>query len=303
MGFHHHHHHHHHQNNSNSQHNHNHRSSNHRIMTNSLISTNNSNNHNNTVVAANNNNIGSTTTNNCQLLMPMGSNCAACHKPIRERFLLKALDQLWHEDCLKCSCCDCRLGEVGSTLFTKANLILCKRDYLRLFGATGMCSACNKIIPAFEMVMRVHGDRVYHLECFQCSQCNHRFCIGDRFHLYDNRILCEYDFEEMLVFGGGNNGNATATSNSNKISINNNHIDKLVKQTESTLASFSSSSSSTAGSVVSTSGPVAIAGTSTTQSNQTAQVAAQQAINPSSNHADDGSSGYGSPDSLLSDGR
>ena len=37
----------------------------------------------------------------------------------------------WHEDCLKCGCCDCRLGEVGSTLFTKGNLILCKRDYLR----------------------------------------------------------------------------------------------------------------------------------------------------------------------------
>lgn len=47
------------------------------------------------------------------------------------RYLLRALDQLWHEDCLKCACCDCRLGEVGSTLFTKANLILCKRDYLR----------------------------------------------------------------------------------------------------------------------------------------------------------------------------
>ncbi|EEC17355.1 rhombotin, putative [Ixodes scapularis] len=60
-----------------------------------------------------------------------GPECAGCQKPIRERFLLKALDQLWHEDCLKCACCDCRLGEVGSTLFTKANLILCKRDYLR----------------------------------------------------------------------------------------------------------------------------------------------------------------------------
>lgn len=57
--------------------------------------------------------------------------CCSCQKPIRERYLLKALDQYWHEDCLKCSCCDCRLGEVGSTLFTKANLILCKRDYLR----------------------------------------------------------------------------------------------------------------------------------------------------------------------------
>ncbi|KAH8025994.1 hypothetical protein HPB51_015343 [Rhipicephalus microplus] len=66
-----------------------------------------------------------------------GPECAGCQKPIRERFLLKALDQLWHEDCLKCACCDCRLGEVGSTLFTKANLILCKRDYLRTCEGLG----------------------------------------------------------------------------------------------------------------------------------------------------------------------
>ncbi|KAL6259228.1 hypothetical protein P5V15_009147, partial [Pogonomyrmex californicus] len=83
--------------------------------------------------------------------------CAGCGKAITERYLLKALDMYWHEDCLKCGCCDCRLGEVGSTLYTKANLILCKRDYLR-------------------------------------------FCVGDRFYLCDNKILCEYDYEERLVF-------------------------------------------------------------------------------------------------------
>nr|CAD7409728.1 unnamed protein product [Timema cristinae] len=164
-----------------------------------------------------------------------------------------ALDLFWHEDCLKCGCCDCRLGEVGSTLYTKANLILCKRDYLRytlyiemnlilckrdylrytlyiemklilckrdylrytlyikmnlilckrdylrLFGTTGYCAACNKVIPAFEMVMRAKSN-VYHLECFACQQCNHRFCVGDRFYLCDNKILCEYDYEERLVF-------------------------------------------------------------------------------------------------------
>ncbi|XP_063710130.1 LIM/homeobox protein Lhx3 [Culicoides brevitarsis] len=125
--------------------------------------------------------------------------CAGCGKRITERFLLKALDLFWHEDCLKCGCCDCRLGEVGSTLYTKANLLLCKRDYLRLFGATGYCAACNKIIPAFEMVMRAKNN-VYHLECFACQQCNHRFCVGDRFYLCDNKILCEYDYEERLVF-------------------------------------------------------------------------------------------------------
>ncbi|KAH7642278.1 lim domain only protein 3-like [Dermatophagoides farinae] len=125
--------------------------------------------------------------------------CFNCHKPIRERYLLKALDQYWHEDCLKCSCCDCRLGEVGSTLFTKANLILCKRDYLRLFGNTGFCSACNKTIPGFEMVMRAKSN-VYHLECFSCFQCHQKFCVGDRFYLYENKILCEYDYEERMLF-------------------------------------------------------------------------------------------------------
>ncbi|XP_044729855.1 LIM/homeobox protein Lhx9-like isoform X2 [Chrysoperla carnea] len=125
--------------------------------------------------------------------------CAGCGKPITERFLLRALDLFWHEDCLKCGCCDCRLGEVGSTLYTKANLILCKRDYLRLFGNTGYCAACNKVIPAFEMVMRARSN-VYHLECFACQQCNHRFCVGDRFYLCENKILCEYDYEERLVF-------------------------------------------------------------------------------------------------------
>ncbi|CAO1428090.1 unnamed protein product [Diamesa hyperborea] len=127
--------------------------------------------------------------------------CAGCGKRINERFLLKALNQLWHEDCLKCGCCDCRLGEVGSTLYIKANLILCKRDYLRLFGNTGYCSACKKMIPAFEMVMKAKKN-VYHLECFACQSCNHRFCVGDRFYLCDNKILCEYDYEERLVFAG-----------------------------------------------------------------------------------------------------
>ncbi|RLU16017.1 hypothetical protein DMN91_011775 [Ooceraea biroi] len=125
--------------------------------------------------------------------------CASCHKTITERFLLKASDLYWHEDCLKCQCCDCRLGEVGSTFYSKANLRLCKRDYLRLFGNTGFCAACNKQIPAFEMVMRARTN-VYHLDCFACQQCTHRFCVGDRFYLCENKILCEYDYEERLTF-------------------------------------------------------------------------------------------------------
>lgn len=84
------------------------------------------------------------------------------------RFLLKALDLFWHEDCLMCGCCGCRLGEVGSTLYTKANMILCKKDYFRyllansshtvwcyywLTGFTG-CLAIRACVPRVSKTYR-----------------------------------------------------------------------------------------------------------------------------------------------------
>ncbi|PIO38499.1 hypothetical protein AB205_0146700 [Aquarana catesbeiana] len=71
----------------------------------------------------------------------------------------------------------------------------------RLFGVTGNCAACSKLIPAFEMVMRAK-DNVYHLDCFACQLCNQRFCVGDKFFLKNNMILCQTDYEEGLLKEG-----------------------------------------------------------------------------------------------------
>lgn len=138
--------------------------------------------------------------NHVQVASGKGSSpiCSGCHRTISERYLLRALDQHWHEDCLKCNACECRLGEVGSILYQKANQILCKRDYLRMFGKIGVCAVCQKRIEAYEMVMKAQQNN-YHLDCFSCSTCNHRFCVGDKFSLIDNRIFCEYD---ALLFKG-----------------------------------------------------------------------------------------------------
>ena len=35
-----------------------------------------------------------------------------------------------------------------------------------------------------------------------------RFCVGDRFYLMDNKILCEYDYEERLIFASMHNSAA-----------------------------------------------------------------------------------------------
>uniref|UniRef100_A0A3P9M718 Rhombotin-2 n=1 Tax=Oryzias latipes TaxID=8090 RepID=A0A3P9M718_ORYLA len=103
--------------------------------------------------------------------------CGGCQQNIGDRFFLKAIEQYWHEDCLSCDLCGCRLGEVGRRLYYKLGRKLCRRDYLRLFGQDGMCASCEKRIRAFEMTMRVR-DKVYHLECFKCAACQKHFCDG-----------------------------------------------------------------------------------------------------------------------------
>ncbi|XP_069755588.1 rhombotin-2 isoform X2 [Narcine bancroftii] len=127
--------------------------------------------------------------------------CGGCQQNIGDRYFLKAIDQYWHEDCLSCDLCGCRLGEVGRRLYYKLGRKLCRRDYLRLFGQDGLCSACDKRIRAYEMTMRVK-DKVYHLECFKCAACQKHFCVGDRYLLINSDIVCEQDIYEWTKLNG-----------------------------------------------------------------------------------------------------
>ena len=125
--------------------------------------------------------------------------CAGCGGKIADRFLLFSMERYWHTRCLKCSCCQAQLGDIGTTCYSKGGMILCRSDYIRwgqlrggegngggeevagflfwrlhrlssqcccvcrLFGHSGACSACGQSIPANEMVMRAQGN-VYHLK-------------------------------------------------------------------------------------------------------------------------------------------
>lgn len=57
--------------------------------------------------------------------------CASCSQKIWDRFLLHAMDRYWHTGCLKCSCCQAPLGDIGGTCYAKGGMVLCKNDYLR----------------------------------------------------------------------------------------------------------------------------------------------------------------------------
>ncbi|CAJ0954402.1 unnamed protein product [Ranitomeya imitator] len=126
--------------------------------------------------------------------------CAGCGGKIADRFLLYSMERYWHTRCLKCSCCQAQLGEIGTSCYTKSGMILCRNDYIRLFGSSGACSACGQSIPASEMVMRAQSS-VYHLKCFTCATCRNRLVPGDRFHYVNGTIFCEHDRPSGLLNG------------------------------------------------------------------------------------------------------
>ena len=61
----------------------------------------------------------------------MGSLCMGCGLVIKDQYIYKVLpDMQWHESCLKCSECDCKLEE-NSTCFVKNGKAYCKNDYAK----------------------------------------------------------------------------------------------------------------------------------------------------------------------------
>ncbi|XP_064616159.1 LIM domain transcription factor LMO4.1-like isoform X2 [Liolophura sinensis] len=123
--------------------------------------------------------------------------CSGCGEKILDRFLLHAMDRFWHTACLKCSYCHAELGNIGTSCFTKKEMLYCKNDYLRLFGSGGSCSSCGQTIPASEFVMKAQGN-VYHQKCFTCVVCQCQLVPGNRYSILNGSLVCEQDYPKVL---------------------------------------------------------------------------------------------------------
>lgn len=57
--------------------------------------------------------------------------CVGCGLFIFDRIMFSAMDQKWHNACLRCHYCGGRLAEMGTSLFHRGNMLLCRQDYLK----------------------------------------------------------------------------------------------------------------------------------------------------------------------------
>ncbi|XP_061594956.1 LIM homeobox transcription factor 1-alpha [Cololabis saira] len=110
--------------------------------------------------------------------------CVGCQRPIRDRFLLRVTDGLWHEQCARCAACG---DALRTSCFLRDRKLYCKRDYDGLFAVH--CGGCGDAISPAEMVMRA-GAAVFHLRCFTCSVCCRRLQTGDSCVLREGQLLC-----------------------------------------------------------------------------------------------------------------
>ena len=116
--------------------------------------------------------------------------CMGCGLSIQDQFVLKCSPDLqWHENCLKCCECACKLGE-NSTCFVKNGKAYCKSDYARLFMVK--CTRCNSIVRKNDLVMKSKSS-IYHFDCFSCFVCHKKLQPGDEYQLRDEQIYCKED--------------------------------------------------------------------------------------------------------------
>ncbi|XP_062308864.1 LIM homeobox transcription factor 1-alpha [Osmerus eperlanus] len=119
--------------------------------------------------------------------------CAGCHRLIRDKYLLRVNDGLWHERCVRCVACG---DPLKNSCFLRDKKLYCKLDYAKLFAAR--CRGCAEAISPAELVLRA-GAAVFHLRCFTCSVCACRLQTGDRCVLREGQLLCARDLDQGLA--------------------------------------------------------------------------------------------------------
>lgn len=118
--------------------------------------------------------------------------CAFCNQLIPPTTTaLEAMDKMFHENCLQCRKCNCKL--VGKTYYNLGGDPHCDSCYQ---DTLEKCGKCNKAIMS--QIIRASG-KAFHPECFICIVC-HRPIGTERFGVNNaGEVHCLEDFQRRYA--------------------------------------------------------------------------------------------------------
>ncbi|KAI0981722.1 hypothetical protein GJ496_010624 [Pomphorhynchus laevis] len=111
--------------------------------------------------------------------------CSGCGQSITDDVVVKMMDLKWHNNCLHCGDCYCRLSDYGNAFLFHGKL-LCKRDFSR---RQFVCQACQNVIEERDPIIRT-DQFTYHEKCFCCQYCGSHIIEGDRYFAYNGYLMC-----------------------------------------------------------------------------------------------------------------
>ncbi|KAE9552047.1 hypothetical protein FO519_004738 [Halicephalobus sp. NKZ332] len=127
--------------------------------------------------------------------------CHSCGFPIADRYLLKVLNDYYHEHCLRCVSCDKSLTTLESC-FVKGGQVFCKDDHVNFF--IPKCARCCLPLQPNDIVHRSR-NLTFHAHCFQCVYCGRQLKTGDQYFCIDGQVVCQQDY--LFSLGPGQQQN------------------------------------------------------------------------------------------------
>ncbi|KAI8041729.1 hypothetical protein M5D96_005998 [Drosophila gunungcola] len=123
----------------------------------------------------------------------LSAQCAHCCQPICDRYIMRVVENSFHEGCLKCTACSLHLVH---SCYAREGKLYCRIDYERLY-IRNHCLGCGLKIASDELVMRCH-ENVFHLKCFACVVCGALLKKGEQYVVKQGQLFCRFDYEKEV---------------------------------------------------------------------------------------------------------
>ncbi|XP_032290947.1 LIM homeobox transcription factor 1-beta isoform X2 [Drosophila virilis] len=124
---------------------------------------------------------------------PALNQCTFCCQPICDRYIMRVVDNSFHEGCLKCTACSLHLVH---SCYARDGKLYCRIDYERLY-LRNRCLGCGHKIAADELVMRSQ-ENIFHLKCFACVVCGALLKKGEQYVVKQGQLFCRFDYEKEV---------------------------------------------------------------------------------------------------------
>jgi hypothetical protein len=111
--------------------------------------------------------------------------CCFCTNPIMpDDIYMQSGNRVFHWDCMRCDICQKALGAESQCVFSegKVKCCACEKSFFT------PCAACG--ISVASSSAKKHGNKMWHSECFKCSECKVSLTFSNFHLLNDQQLYC-----------------------------------------------------------------------------------------------------------------